>query len=878
MTKAMRKITAILLSVLLCCGAVTSLPVTAFAEETDSGTTGDCTWTFDEETGTLTISGSGEMDDYDMWYYCPPWCDYEIKNINIGNAVTKIGTRAFQYCDDVTSIFIPAGIKSIGELAFLNCGSLESISVSAENNAYCSADGVLYTKDKTQLILCPAQKTEVSIEQGVQLIMNCSFYGCKNITDITIPDGVQEIYREAFAYSGLTTLHVPDNVYVAYTGAFYGTPWEENLPDGPVYVGKCLYKYNGELPASYEVKDGTVAITGYCFDDKENYFSGQSNLKEVKLPQTLRYIGEYAFKGSAITKIELPDSLEWVEEGAFCGKRDSMTLFDPQSVLEEVTFGDKIEFVGYDAFNSKWFENQPDGMVYIGQTAYKYKGSLPESVSIKDGTKYIGTYAFSLTEKGIGDDWKLKSVTIPEGVETIKYGAFANNSNLKSVCLPKSIQTIEDQAFGYTYVSLVSGNYEKIPDFTIYGYAGTAAEDYAKKNEFAFVALGNTPEPTDPTEPVPRNGTTGDCTWTLDDDGTLTVSGSGIMGNYFYRETPWGDRVTSVVIEDGVTSVGSYAFYDCKKLTSVTIPDSVTNIGNNAFEYCTGLKSVTIPDSVTYIGEQAFSDCTGLTSVTIPDGVTSIAFQTFCNCSELTSVTIPESVTSIGYEAFTGCWELTGVYIRDLAAWCSISFGDSSANPLYNANKLYLNNELVTDLVIPDSVTSIGDCAFPGCTGLTSVTIPDSVTSIGNNAFNDCTGLTSVTIPDSVTNIGEKAFGYYFDIDNYKYKKVDSFTIYGKKGSAAEAYANENGFAFIETESQTVVTGDVNGDDKVNGADAGLLNRYTSGWEGYADKIKDMDAADLNRDGKVNGADAGILNRYTSGWTGYDKYIQTVTK
>ena len=331
---------------------------------------------------------------------------------------------------------------------------------------------------------------------------------------------------------------------------------------------------------------------------------------------------------------------------------------------------------------------------------------------------------------------------------------------------------------------------------------------------------------------VGESGTTGDCTWTLDDDGTLTVSGSGIMGNYFYRETPWGDRVTSVVIEDGVTSVGSYAFYDCKKLTSVTIPDSVTNIGNNAFEYCT----------------------------------------------ELTSVTIPESVTSIGYEAFTGCWELTGVYIRDLAAWCSISFDDSSANPLYNANKLYLNNELVTDLVIPDSVTSIGDCVFSGCMGLTSVTIPDSVTSIGSWAFNDCTGLTSVTIPDSVTNIGEKAFGYYFDIDNYKYKKVDSFTIYGKKGSAAEAYANENGFAFIETESQTVVTGDVNGDDKVNGADAGLLNRYTSGWEGYADKIKDMDAADLNRDGKVNGADAGILNRYTSGWTGYDKYIQTVTK
>ena len=217
--------------------------------------------------------------------------------------------------------------------------------------------------------------------------------------------------------------------------------------------------------------------------------------------------------------------------------------------------------------------------------------------------------------------------------------------------------------------------------------------------------------------------------------------------------------LTSVTIPNSVTSIGSSAFYGCWSLTSVTIPNSVTSIGKEAFYNCGGLTSVTIPNSVTSIENSAFSGCSGLTSITIPNSVTSIGNHAFYNCSGLTSVTIPNSVTSIGKEAFYNCVGLTSVHISDIVAWCKISF-DVDSNPLDYAHHLFLNGSEVKNLVIPNSVTSIGNSAFSGCRGLTSVTIPNSVTSIGNYAFYNCSGLTSVTIPNSVTSIGERAFSY----------------------------------------------------------------------------------------------------------------------
>ena len=213
--------------------------------------------------------------------------------------------------------------------------------------------------------------------------------------------------------------------------------------------------------------------------------------------------------------------------------------------------------------------------------------------------------------------------------------------------------------------------------------------------------------------------------------------------------------VTLSLFGNGVTSIGESAFSGCTGLTSITIPSSVTSIGGSAFQGCTGLTSITIPNSVTSIGWGAFRDCTGLTSVTIPDSVTSIGESAFYNCRGLTSVTIGNSVTNIGDRAFSGCSGLTSVHISDIAKWCATSFGDYDANPLMYAHDLYVNGVLVKDLIIPDSVTSIGDGAFYGCSGLTRVTISKNTTSIGEGAFGFCGNLQYVLYDDTAIRWGQ---------------------------------------------------------------------------------------------------------------------------
>lgn len=262
-------------------------------------------------------------------------------------------------------------------------------------------------------------------------------------------------------------------------------------------------------------------------------------------------------------------------------------------------------------------------------------------------------------------------------------------------------------------------------------------------------------------------------------NGTYTIKdGTKCIASSAFYEC---DNLTSVTMPESVTTMGAFIFWKCKKLgnielsskltaienwtfyqcdalSNIVIPDSVTSIGSSAFENCKNLKTVQIGNSVATIGDKVFYECKSLTSIKIPNSVETIGGETFWNCYNLASVDIGSGVRSIGGEAFYGCMNLKSVYITDIAAWCNIPFR-SRNNPLSGSENFYLNNELVTQLVIPETVTRINAYAFLNCQTITSVVIPSSVEIIDHDAFSGCSNLTSVYYTGTTEDWGKVKVG-----------------------------------------------------------------------------------------------------------------------
>ena len=235
--------------------------------------------------------------------------------------------------------------------------------------------------------------------------------------------------------------------------------------------------------------------------------------------------------------------------------------------------------------------------------------------------------------------------------------------------------------------------------------------------------------------------------------------------------------LNSITIPNSVTSIGMHAFCVCSSLTSIAIPNSITSIEHSTFRECSSLTTIIIPNSVKSIGNSAFYGCSSITSLTIPNSVTSIGNSAFRNCSSLTSITIPNSVTSIEYSAFNGCSALTSMVVEsgnttyDSRENCNAIIESSTNTLIAGCQNTVIPNSVtsignwafsgcssLTSITIPNSVTSIGSCAFKGCSSLSSFTIPNSVMRIEAQTFENCSSLTSVTIPNSVTSIGDYAF------------------------------------------------------------------------------------------------------------------------
>ncbi len=510
----------------------------------------------------------------------------------------------------------------------------------------------------------------------------------------------------------------------------------------------------------------TVIDKGKCGDkvywtlysDGKLYFSGEGDIKYyspwssytedikcVKICSGITSIGSRVFENcTSLTSITIPNSVTRIDSRAFsdCTSLTSITIPDSVTRIGEFTFS------GCESLKSITI---PDSVTRIGEFTFSGCESL-KSITIPDGIEWICQHTFARCTS-------LTSVIIPDSVTSIDTSAFSDCTSLKSITIPDSVTSIDSSAFK-DCKSLTS---IKIPDSV------TSIESSTFENCTSLTSI------------------------------KIPDSVTSIESSTFENCT----SLTSIAIPNSVTSIESSAFYGCKSLTSVTIPDSVTSIGDYTFDYCTSLASVTIPDSVTRIGEGAFGS-TSLTSITIPDGVTSIGDYTFASCTSLTSITIPDSVTSIGEGAFRDCTNLTSITIpdsvasiekrafRDCTNLTSITIPDSIASI---GESTFENCTSLTSITIPNSVTSIGDYTFNNCKSLTIITIPDSVTSIGDYTFRNCTSLTSITIPDSVTSIGECAFMY-----------CENLTIYGYKNTAAEEYALNNGFGFINLAEERTLT------------------------------------------------------------------------
>ena len=483
---------------------------------------------------------------------------------------------------------------------------------------------------------------------------------------------------------------------------------------------------------------------------EDRAFADCYDLTSIILPQGVIRVGEQSFNNCiSLTSINIPLDVIHIDATAFdnCIRLTSKNYYSDSGMYE-----------------ASWYEEQPEGLLCLGNVACGYKGEIPEGaeITIPDGITSIMRSAFS-------DRLDLTSIKIPESLTGIGEYAFSGCENLVSISIPEGVTTIGEYAFsGCTSLSSIS-----FPESL--GHIGSHALDdtqWFEEQEDGLVIVSNIVygyKGSYPARIVIPEGVK-----SIGEDAFNSYSGINyvILPSTLKRIEEMAflgcTGLTSISLPEGLESIGLCGFYGCSGLTEMVIPESVKNIGNGAFQTCRNLASINIPSGVSIIRDDVFSTCDSLSSIILPDNVVRIGEDAFERCISLTSIRIPDNVRRIGQRAFMDCalesslvipesvTEIGQSAFQDCAQLSSIHFPDGLEK--IESYLLYgcVNLENVT---IPESVSWIGYSAFSGCKNLASIKMPEDLNTIMDNAFYNCSGLTSINIPEGVTYIGENAFG-----------------------------------------------------------------------------------------------------------------------
>lgn len=757
------------------------LPVSASADNTDAvgGTCGEALeWTLKD--GVLTISGTGEMYDYNYYDNTSPWsgarskivdvvlddgitkigsgafydCN-SLRSISIPNSVTRISYGAFLYCDSLRSANIPSGVTSIEGQTFSGCGALESVTIpnsvtyiGAEAFADCRSlesvvipEGVTYI-DFGAFTRCHRLKS-ISLPDSLTNIEWEAFYSCESLEDITIPGNVTYIGGRAFSYCGIKSLNIPASLNRFNRGMIEGCDKLEviNVSDDNQEfssVNGVLYNKDkteikvypeGAAQEAYSIPEGVTHISYRAFEDC-------TNLKTIDIPSSVTGIGFSAFYHcTGLESIYIPDSVEAMD--------GINGIFERCDNLKAINVGENNQ-----AFSSV------NGVLYSKDKTQLWlapAGLEQESYKVPNGVTEISYYAFR-------DCTKLKSVSLPEGLTHIDDCAFAY-SGLESINIPDSVAYISWAAFRNTNLETITIS-EGVKYVAITNYFEDGAFEGCNKLKAINVSENN----------------------------QYYSSDNGALYNKEKTELlliPRAFEHESYTIPEGVTQITYRAFQNKENLKNLGLPGSIKEIYSEQFNSFYALETVTLGNGITKIGNRAFEYCTNLKSINIPDTVTVIGSSAFGECLSLVSIDIPKSVTYICEDSFKcyGESSLKAINVDENNLYYSSDDGilyDKEKTQLMLCPMRYAGESYT----VPESVTSISYYAFEGCEKIKKLTLPSGLKSIGDNAFQACTNLESVNIPDGVTDLGSTPFSY---CDNIKEISV---------GENNPSYSSENGVLY----------------------------------------------------------------------------------